>query len=275
MRQVPEHLGFSWFVRSRDSGKRTNGVREKPGEWGIPTSVTRRGGAQRTHAHASARWWCSREHRSRGFAASRNGRRWAAMRKRGFSVCSGGGERSRRAPLGQLAASWAAIAGRIADRSADGNVVVSSVFDWERRRQPEQQPDAGVPLGALQSVLEGAQTVSRDVTSEARWTSRARDQGRDGALLEALAHSLARLQSRARVAGRDELDRLIEFRDLKLLSAHELLVVCDAGPMVLHSRSAITSIRVERFRSMKLALNSQCCYVLYNDVHWYMRWRFF
>lgn len=206
------------------------------------------------------------------------------MRKRGFSIYSdnsGNGEVSKKGPLGTLATSWAAGA---ATRKplATTDVNISSIFGNASRKvvsKNASKVNSDGSITAMQSVLETAKKVpSYGATRSAGAATRAvaRDLSRSGDLQQTVVSSVARLNSRVRVASRDEFDQLVAFQKLVMLSEHELLVVVDESrSLVLHSKSALSAQRVDRFALMKLALNSQCYYVLYNDVYWYMRWKFF
>ncbi|QLL34841.1 hypothetical protein HG536_0H02160 [Torulaspora globosa] len=204
------------------------------------------------------------------------------MRKRGFTIYSdnsGNGVVSKKAPLGTLATAWAAPATRKPLMATDVNV--SSIFCNDSKKVLSKDAvkvngKSDGSITSMQSVLETAKTVPSYEATRCAGVTRvvARDSSSD--LQRAVASGVARLNSRLRVSGNVGFDQLVEFQELMMLSAHELLVVVDESrSLVLHSKSALSAQRVDRFASMKLALNSQCYYVLYNDVYWYMRWKFF
>lgn len=175
----------------------------------------------------------------------------------------------KRAPIGQLAIR---VPVRRPLRATDVNV--SSVFRNQQgrvREKPRSSPllRATAMGGALENT-----TTSRVGTRRVRPRRIRGGKSRDGNLGAALSEALSLLHTRLRVLG-GELDKLVAFHRLVRLSEHELLVVASPRLLVLHSGTPLTQETVDRFGAMKLALNSQCYYVLYNDVEWYMRWKFF
>ncbi|QLQ81958.1 hypothetical protein HG537_0G02120 [Torulaspora globosa] len=199
-------------------------------------------------------------------------------RKRGFTIYSdnsGNDKISKKASLGTLATRWSVGVKRKPLMTTDVNV--SSIFcNDSKKTVTKVNGKSDGSITEMQSVLNTAKSVS---SYGATWRggpeiSIARDLAGD--LQQVVAGGVAKLNSRIRASGKVEFDQLIEFRELLMLSAHELLVVVDKPrSMVLHSKSALSAQKVDRFGSMKLALNSQCYYVLYNDVYWYIRWKFF
>lgn len=181
-------------------------------------------------------------------------------------------DRSSRMPIGKLGS---VVTKKRALRSTDVNV--SAVFN---RSSTCKIPDTGLMKAtALGGVLEEATTSrvarGRRVKPHLR---RSRDQGletsRDKSLSTAVSVALSHLNTRIQVLS-GELDQLMAFERLVLLSQHELLVVTQRKIFVLHSVIPLTREGVSRFGALKLAVNSQCYYVLYNDVVWFMRWKFF
>lgn len=188
------------------------------------------------------------------------------MKKRQYNVLSDGG----RAPIGRLAT--ATVRARKPLRATDVNV--SAVFKKENRYSKRHNTADGSKL--LKATAMGG-VLEESSTSRVLGARRVRPRlprSRDESLCTAVALALSKLNTRLQLL-KDELNQLVTFDQLVLLSEHELLVLTNCKLLVLHSSTPLKQESVRRFGSMKLALNSQCYYVLYNDVDWCMRWKFF
>lgn len=173
-------------------------------------------------------------------------------------------DRSSRMPIGKLGN---VVTKKRALRPTDVNV--SAVFNQSRTCK---LPDTGLMKAtALGGVLEEA-TTSR--VARGRRVKPHLRRSRDRPLSTAVSVALSHLNTRIQVLS-GELDQLMAFERLVLLSQHELLVVTQRKMFVLHSVIPLTREGVSRYGALKLAVNSQCYYVLYNDVVWFMRWKFF
>lgn len=78
--------------------------------------------------------------------------------------------------------------------------------------------------------------------------------------------------------GTAEYDLLVNVKSAVWLSPSEVLVSTDnpkVGTVVLHNSEPVTMPVFERHEAPKrLAISSKCCLTLYNDINWYLKWKF-
>lgn len=206
------------------------------------------------------------------------------MRKRGFTLYSDrvvpDGEVQQKIPVGQLSNTWSNNTRR--DRREPlvaTDVNVSSIFTGSSMKldAPRVNGKKDGCITSMQSLLNSSRTIPSCEKTKKKGSRRGATIARlQSPLQRQLINGLSSLNGQVRLSSNDEFDQLIEFDELVLLSPNELLVVVHGSKsLVLHSKNQIQPLKVDRFASMKLALNSQCYYLLYNDVYWYMRWKFF
>lgn len=197
----------------------------------------------------------------------------------------------RRAPIGRLSLVDAITSSRLRKPLLPTDVNITAAFERNLTKASRAGPAAKAPevrVTSMNAIIGGSRNTATSSPNSRVRAGRLRpyivlsdddtgSSGNSSSLLRQLSVALSRLNTKYQIAKRD-FDRIVSFEELVLLSAHELLVIVKSparNTLVLHSNVPILIENVARFSNMKLALNSQCYLVLYNDITWYMRWKFF